>query len=1008
MKIHLYDHPFESLPPKIFDYPSIGQWLIKHYGITPQTTLSIYKGEPSQETDITGNIDALIANDEDYYTILEAPGDAGVLTFLYYVAVVFSVASQLSQNTKMPPNINRTQESPNNLLGERSNQARVHQRIEDIYGTVQSVPSLMMPTWTYYDALGNKFERGYYCVGRGYYELTKIKDGDTLIENIPGAKLSVWAPFTAPDGNTAHAQLNIGGGIAEPVDTRIKNVNIDGIILKSPNQATLDGRHGYAFYGNKIVQANENPGFTTVFVVGQTISVTMEYDYGNGDLGGFWYYIPLGSDMAPQSSSPGPSGWPVYPYKDASGNYKWEASYDANATAKTVTIHDVTSGDVSLDNIIVGDILRGVFNGTDYRGKITAVSGSGSTRTFTLDTAIPNATNQLCTFGIYVNYSGTYTIASIEFEHNGNSEWLGSGAGSYSTITLTTSPFSRPIPIRYPGAGFGYCDEYWQLINGEWNYTNMFINAIVTSTTPVSNFTEWLFLENPLQTKLLFNLSSTNGIYKDAGGGPISIAIDTEFEIQRLVSGVPTGTVFTATLTEHSKSGNESTGASLLYDLLGTAGFSGPCQVRARRTTDHDFSFQGSVVDEVQWEGVYSVIPNTLTHFGNKTTMQSEMQLNQRALSIRGRQLTALAARKVPTYNGTSWSATFNNDGSVASGTLHTSSKIVDIIGALAADPRIGSLSLSEDVDIDQIYSIQQQLDTWHADAGTFNYTFDSADISFEETINMVANAAFCAAYRQNGKIRLALDTVKTTSTALFCHRNKKPDSETVTRTFFNGSDYDAIEMVYTDPDTNATESFIIPLDGNYTKPQKIEIAGIRSFPQAWFRANRELAKLEGQRVTLDTSTTMDARALLPFERVDIVDDTRFKSYAGEVVGQSGLTLTLSNDVVFKDGQTHSIVLMKRDGSLQAISCTPGTTQNSVVLSTTSAEAIKTTSDAAGVRTIYSFAADNDRPGLAYSIQTVGFDDKYAKVNAVIYSDDFYAADFEAVPDKGGIINYNT
>ena len=54
-----------------------------------------------------------------------------------------------------------------------------------------------------------------------------------------------------------------------------------------------------------------------------------------------------------------------------------------------------------------------------------------------------------------------------------------------------------------------------------------------------------------------------------------------------------------------------------------------------------------------------------------------------------------------------------------------------------------------------------------------FHYTLDSDNISYEETIRMIANAVFCIAYRQNGKIRFSFDKPQTASTALFTHRNK-------------------------------------------------------------------------------------------------------------------------------------------------------------------------------------------------------------------------------------------
>ena len=115
----------------------------------------------------------------------------------------------------------------------------------------------------------------------------------------------------------------------------------------------------------------------------------------------------------------------------------------------------------------------------------------------------------------------------------------------------------------------------------------------------------------------------------------------------------------------------------------------------------------------------------------------------------------------------------------------------------------------------------------------------------------------------------------------------------------------------------------------------------------------------------------MDARSLLPNTRVDIVDNTRFKSYDGEVTGQSGLVLTLSKRVEFIAGQPHSIVLMRRDGSLQSIPVTAGPTSNSVVLQSLPSEALVTNYGVEGVRSIYSFAADSARGAMAWLVQEV-------------------------------------
>jgi hypothetical protein len=136
------------------------------------------------------------------------------------------------------------------------------------------------------------------------------------------------------------------------------------------------------------------------------------------------------------------------------------------------------------------------------------------------------------------------------------------------------------------------------------------------------------------------------------------------------------------------------------------------------------------------------------------------------------------------------------------------------------------------------------------------------------------------------------------------------------------------------------------------------------------------------------------------------VDNTRFKSFDGEVVGQNGLELNLSRAVEFTPGQPHSIVLMRRDGSLQSIPVTPGSTSKSVVLQSLPTEALVTDYGVNGVRSIYSFAADSARGAMAWLVQEVDVSDgQYCAIKAINYSPDYYASDTMAVPDKGAVIN---
>jgi hypothetical protein len=280
IRVTLYPHPFAPVAPQVFEVESLAAWLLGHYGETLRVGVQIFKGEPCAENEISHDARAILANDCAHYTILQTPGDPvswTLATWLIIGAVAVAVvAILLIPKPVLPGNINRTQQSPNNALGSRENQVRMLERVEDIYGTVKSIPSLMMPTYNKY--IGHrKLEFGYYCVGRGYYSLSQLRDGDTLISDINGASAAVYGPFTSP--NSGHApELQIGDAIIDDVLTVSRAIEVDGLTLKAQNQSQLPdtGATQYSYApGGVIVQAAKQPNFNAVCAVGDHITVAM-------------------------------------------------------------------------------------------------------------------------------------------------------------------------------------------------------------------------------------------------------------------------------------------------------------------------------------------------------------------------------------------------------------------------------------------------------------------------------------------------------------------------------------------------------------------------------------------------------------------------------------------------------------------------------------------------------------------------------------------------------------
>jgi len=205
---------------------TVGEWLVKNYSGTGKAWTVLHNG-----VDITLDIDKLCEGRSEY-TVIETPAAGiGVAGWIAIVSLVISVAAYaLAPKPKIPATINRNQESPNNALGARSNQARPLQRVPDIKGTVKSIPDVVMPPYFKYQDLRTRVEHGYYCVGRKQLSIASIKDGDTPISLIEGASAQVYYPYNSPN-SSAGPDVQIGDFIDLPVYTPYRSNEVDGIAL---------------------------------------------------------------------------------------------------------------------------------------------------------------------------------------------------------------------------------------------------------------------------------------------------------------------------------------------------------------------------------------------------------------------------------------------------------------------------------------------------------------------------------------------------------------------------------------------------------------------------------------------------------------------------------------------------------------------------------------------------------------------------------------------------------
>jgi len=256
---------------------------------------SVFKGKACQENLIPNTPEDLISLGDGEYSIIETP--AGAQAAFYIISLVVAVAVvALAPKPELPSNVNRSQESPNNRLSSRSNQARPLQRVPDIKGQVRAIPDIAMPTYSTYEN-NIEIENGFYCVGRKQYQIDDIRDGDTPLELINGASAGIYYPNNNP--NIGAPDVQIGNPIEKEIVIPYRSNQVDGITLATDfDDAAINAALTPVFLAQNI-----NPNYLSLikggewdglFSVGSDAVLTDVLTVGSVDISGNYEIIDNG------------------------------------------------------------------------------------------------------------------------------------------------------------------------------------------------------------------------------------------------------------------------------------------------------------------------------------------------------------------------------------------------------------------------------------------------------------------------------------------------------------------------------------------------------------------------------------------------------------------------------------------------------------------------------------------------------------------------------------------
>lgn len=478
---------------------------------------------------------------------------------------------------------------------------------------------------------------------------------------------------------------------------------------------------------------------------------------------------------------------------------------------------------------------------------------------------------------------------------------------------------------------------------------------------------------------IVANFIAGNGAYKDDGHNQTKTDVELELEItpvdaQNEPIAPPTYTQITV---EGSATARNRRAATLKVPVSSGVSY----VVRARRITEADVTFAGTVIDEIQWRDVFAMEKITDNDFGDVTLVQSVTYATSGALAVKSRKLSMEVSRLIPTWTGSGYTPT-----------KHPSSNAADIIAHASLDPRIGGRVESE-IDFTQIHYQIDEVELYFGDrqASQFNYTFDSSNMSFEETIATIAGAVFCTAYRRGNQIKLTFERETDDSTLLFNHRNKLPGSETRSLSFGTQNNHDGIEYEWVDPIDDAVVTMYVPSDRSSSNPKQVESVGVRNKLQAHFHANRVWQKVKHQNVATEFVATQEADLLVISDRILVADNTRPDTIDGDVLGYDGLSVTLSQRF---DGEgEHTIFLQHYDGTVESLSCTKTDDPYVVLLSEVPRLPLVHSSDTYA-RTVYQIVGNDGVRNHAFIVTEKSPQDNFTfTVLGVNYDVKYYAHD---------------
>jgi len=302
---------------------------------------------------------------------------------------------------------------------------------------------------------------------------------------------------------------------------------------------------------------------------------------------------------------------------------------------------------------------------------------------------------------------------------------------------------------------------------------------------------------------------------------------------------------------------------------------------------------------ELDWAGLRSYIPGSQA-YGNVTMLAMRTRATNNVSQASSRKVNVTATRKLPIWNGTTWSA--------PTATRSIAWAIADACRNTDYGARIADVKLP----LDDLLVLDA---TWALRGDHFDARFDNA-MTFWEALQQIARAGRAKPIQQSGMVYVIRDQEQITPVAMFTPRNTVKGSLKVDYIMPTPETADAVEVEFFNAEIWAQDRVVASLPGSTeSTPAKVQLFGVTDRNQAWREGMYIAACNRYRRKPITLTTEMEGFIPTFGDLVSIGSERLTAAQFGEITAWNigTLTATLSEPVTFGVG-THYMALRKRDG----------------------------------------------------------------------------------------------